>query len=239
MAFKQFALDESTTITIYKRKASRSLRLSIAADGGIRVSIPTWAPYQAGLTFAKSRQHWIAAQRQPVTVLKNGDKIGKAHHLRLEPSRARSITTRIYQSEIIVRYPETLVTTDPRVQTRASEACVRALRKEAEHLLPGRLEELASTNNFSFSKVTIKQLKSRWGSCDNQQAIVLNLYLMQLPWECIDYVLLHELTHTKIMKHGPEFWAAMRPLVPDLARIRKVMRGFQPVLSGATVSPMS
>jgi len=78
--------------------------------------------------------------------------------------------------------------------------------------------------------VRIKRLSSRWGSCDSHQNIVLNLYLMQLPWECIDYVLLHELTHTQILRHGAPFWDAMGKLLPNLAAIRKQMRGYHPVL---------
>jgi len=64
MAFKEFALDEHTTITIYKRLGSRVLQLSITPQGTVRVTIPTWAPYRVGLDFARSRQAWIANTRR-------------------------------------------------------------------------------------------------------------------------------------------------------------------------------
>ncbi len=231
MAFKEFKLDEQVTIKIYKRKASRSLRLSVAADGQIKVSIPTWTPYQAGLSFARSRYDWIKLHQRPSHLLVNGQQIGKAHHLQLLPIvGAQKVTSRTAPSEIIVKYPSQLGAYEPAVQNAASKASVRALRAQAEQLLPQRLAALARNHDFSYSSVSVKLLKSRWGSCDQHGAITLNLYLMQLPWDCIDYVLLHELTHTRVLHHGPAFWQVMRSLVPNLPALRKAMRSHQPVL---------
>ena len=116
------------------------------------------------------------------------------------------------------------------MQKAAHDACIKALRKQAEQLLPGRLSNLADRHGFAYGSVQIKHLKSRWGSCDHERNITLNLFLMQLPWELIDYVLLHELTHTQIMRHGPDFWNAMRRVLPNLQAIRKQMRLHHPVL---------
>jgi predicted metal-dependent hydrolase len=53
---------------------------------------------------------------------------------------------------------------------------------------------------------------------------------MQLPWDCIDYVLLHELTHTKVMRHGSVFWEAMAAVLPNVIEMRKRMRDHHPIL---------
>jgi predicted metal-dependent hydrolase len=58
------------------------------------------------------------------------------------------------------------------------------------------------------------------------------LYLMQLPWHLIDYVLLHELTHTKVMQHGTPFWQELERHVPHAKRLRGEIREFHPILSG-------
>jgi predicted metal-dependent hydrolase len=233
MAFKQFALDEHTTVTIYKRRANRSLRLSIAPTGEIRVTIPIWAPYKSGLDFAKSRRGWIAAQQPAPSLLISGQAIGKAHHLRFssDPTAARP-TSRVRASEVTITHPPQLLVTDPRVQKIAEAASIRALRSQAEQLLPGRLRQLADRHGFQYHSVAVKRLKSRWGSCDQHRDIVLNLFLMQLPWECIDYVLLHELVHTEILRHGPDFWETLRQALPDVKQRRKQMRQYQPVLHG-------
>ncbi len=232
MAHKQFILDANLPVTIYKRKSNRNLRLSLTPTGQVRVTIPTWAPYSAGLQFAKSRYDWIIAQRQEPGLLLDGQAIGKAHRLRLQAApHAPKPSSRLAPGEVIVRYPVSMTVVSPEVQQVARTASIRALRAQAERLLPQRLASLAAIHGFTYRSVTIKQLKSRWGSCDQQQNIVLNLYLMQLSWEHIDYVLLHELTHTKILRHGPAFWAAMESVLPHSKSLRKALHQHQPILA--------
>lgn len=231
MAFKEFALNERTTITVYKRKKSRNLRLSLSADGKVRVSIPVWAPYRTGVAFAQKRLDWIEQQRKTPAILRGGQAIGKAHHLRfVEDGSVDKPKSSVRATEVVVRVPKDVQYSDVVVQAVAKKASVRALRSEAQQLLPQRLEALASLHDFEYRSVTIKQLRSRWGSCDQHQNIVLNLYLMQLPWESIDYVLLHELNHTKYLHHGPIFWDAMEKILPDVKQRRKAMKSYQPML---------
>jgi predicted metal-dependent hydrolase len=233
MAFKEFSLDERTTITVYKRKASRSLKLSIGPTGKIRVSIPTWAPYTAGLAFARSRQAWIEAQLPQEGSLQEGQSIGKAHHLHFKTDNLiKAPVGRLRTTEAVVSYPALLSIEHPSVQKAAQAVSVRALRAQAEALLPGRLATLATKHDFTYHSVSIKVLKSRWGSCDSDKNIVLNLYLMKLPWENIDYVLLHELTHTRILQHGPKFWSAMEDVLPNVKQVRKSMRAYKPTVLG-------
>jgi len=239
MASKEYVLDERTTITVYKRRTNRNLRLSVAADGKIRVSIPTWAPYRAGVEFAKRRMEWIELQRKPKVLLTEGQSIGKAHHLRFIASKTHIAPKAVVRnSEIVVQYPVQSSANDSDVQIAAQKASVRALRKESQRLLPQRLEHLAKQHEFTYGNVSIKQMKSRWGSCDQYKNIVLNLYLMQLPWELIDYVLLHELTHTKVLHHGPIFWKAMERVLPDAKQRRKSMLMRQPILDSSLTSSL-
>lgn len=77
---------------------------------------------------------------------------------------------------------------------------------EVRQILLNRLEELASEHGFRFNRVFFRRQKTRWGSCSESNNINLNLNLMQLRPELIDYVLLHELTHTKIKNHSRQFW---------------------------------
>jgi predicted metal-dependent hydrolase len=234
MPNKQFMFDDDLQINVYKRKSNRSLRLSISATGEVRVSIPAWAPYSAGVNFAKSRQQWIVAQRQPRTELIDGQPVGKAHHLRFQVNaKAQKTSSRLRPGEVVVSHPPALTSGNPAVQKVARTASIRALRAQAEQLLPQRLASLAAAHDFTYANVSVKQLKSRWGSCDQHKNIVLNLFLMQLPWEYIDYVLLHELTHTRVLRHGPDFWQVMKAVLPNVTQIRKELRAYQPVLAGS------
>lgn len=231
MSTKTVEIPEIGSVTLYKRRGNRSLRLSLAANGEIRVSMPTWVPYKAGEQFARARAGWIAEHRRPVSAgLQHGQAIGKAHHLHFQPTYATKVITRLNQNQIEIHHPHALASHDPAVQRAAQTASIRALRKEAEALLPQRLQTIAQQTGFGYRSVAVKHLKSRWGSCSTDKDIVLNLFLMQLPWHLIDYVLLHELVHTKVMRHGTPFWQEMERHTPYARRLRKEIHAHHPVL---------
>jgi len=228
MAFKETEIAGLGTIKLYKRRGVRHIRLSVGHNG-VRVTLPYWLPYQAGIDFVKQKQGWISAHLKPRSLLKEGQQIGKAHRLEFVQGPAGGrVSGRLQPNRIVVNVPTDLSVSSDKVQTAATKAAVRALKREAETLLPRRLRDLAQQHDFSFRSVEVKQLKSRWGSCNHRQEIVLNCYLMQLPWQLIDYVLFHELVHTRILAHGPRFWREMEPLVSNLTAIRKEMRKHQP-----------
>mgnify|MGYP002623346294 FL=1 len=86
---------------------------------------------------------------------------------------------------------------------------VEKMRREAKTVLPRRVAELAHLYGFSYAGVTIRNAKTRWGSCTGRNTISLSLYLMQVPEHLQDYVVLHELCHTVHHDHSPRFWALM------------------------------
>lgn len=231
MATKQVLLDSIGAVTLYKRRGNRSLRLSVSAQGEVRVSMPHWLPYKAGEQFARSKARWILANRAKTDTarLEHGQRVGKAHRLYFESSHiASKVGTRLRPSEIYITHPTSLAINHPAVQLAARSASLRALRKEAEQLLPQRLRMLSQKTGLEYHSVDVKLLKRRWGSCSSAKHITLNIYLMQLPWHLIDYVLAHELTHTKVMRHGTPFWQELEKHVPLAKRLRKEINQHQP-----------
>ncbi len=235
MAVKQVEIPHIGTIKLYKRRSARSIRLSVTSTGDVRVSLPYWLPYDAGARFAAAQQNWILAQlqRQTAPLLTHGQAIGKSHHLQFvaTPDGTR-ISTRVDGTNIRITHPFALRTNHPSVQKAAEKACIRALRTQAETLLPQRLRTLAANHTLPFKSVNVRRLTGRWGSCNTSQEIVLNLYLMQLPWHLIDYVLLHELTHTRVMNHGSDFWDEFELHLPNAKILRREIRAFRPVVTG-------
>ncbi|MGH7142416.1 MAG: M48 family metallopeptidase [Candidatus Saccharimonadales bacterium] len=233
MPYQEFEIDGVGKIKIYKRKNNRSLRITIAADGDVRVTIPTWAPYKAGRAFASAKRDWILAQHnnQEFIVLTDGLRIGKSHHLVFKQTKlAKSIKTSVRQTEVIVTYGENSTIFSPQVQAAAQTACIRALRLQANALFDQRLSQLATLYGISYNGLTIKRMKTRWGSCDQRSNIVLNLYLVQLPWELIDYVIIHELAHVKVLHHGSRFWNELENLQPRTPQLRKEIKKYKPTL---------
>lgn len=232
MSQKQIQLEEVGTITVVKRRGGRNIRLSVLPDGGIRVSLPTWAPYRAATDFVRQKRDWIAKHRVvQAKPLRPGQRIGKAHRIVFEQSlSAKNATARLKDQVIIVRVPADLSINSESVQAAAHKASLRALRAEAEQLLPRRLREIADSYGYRFASVSVRQLKTRWGSCSAQKDITLNYYLMQLPWPLIDYVLIHELVHTKHLNHSAAFWAAMESHIPGAKKMRTQLRQYRPWL---------
>ena len=107
-------------------------------------------------------------------------------------------------------------------------AIIRALKRNAKNYLPPLLNELASHYGFTYKRVKITGSKSRWGSCSATGSISLSCYLMLLPPHLMDYVLLHELTHTREMNHGPKFWAILDGLTEGKAHtLRAELKKFR------------
>lgn len=235
MASKTFQLTDELPVTVYKRKLSRSIRLSIAANGQIRVSIPTWVAFKAGHMYAKSKLDWISSQRQTPGLLTQGQSIGRSHQLQFRVSaRLLKPSSRIKDGKVIITHPLTMPTSADSIQSIAAKASIRAMKQEASRTLPVRLRELSIMHGFTYREVTIKQLTSRWGSCDQNQKIALNLFLVQLPDNLIDYVLIHELVHTRYMDHGSDFWATFEAVLPGARKLRTEIRKHKPVVIPAS-----
>ncbi|MFC1921207.1 M48 family metallopeptidase [Chloroflexota bacterium] len=88
-------------------------------------------------------------------------------------------------------------------------------KAEARRKLTGRLDYLAEKHGFSYNRVFIRNQRTRWGSCSHNNNISLNMKLLHLPEELMDYVILHELVHTRIMNHSRAFWAELDNYVPN------------------------
>jgi hypothetical protein len=99
-------------------------------------------------------------------------------------------------------------------------------RAEARKKLVNRLKELSLQHGFRYNKVFVRNQKTRWGSCSSKNNIGLNMKLVRLPDEMIDYVLLHELVHTRIKNHTKAFWAELNKFVGDAKEMSKKMNEY-------------
>jgi predicted metal-dependent hydrolase len=93
------------------------------------------------------------------------------------------------------------------------------LRKKASAVLFPRTEQLAKQYGFTYLKLAVKDMHSRWGSCSAVNKLNYSIYLATLSDELIDYVILHELCHTVHKNHGPQFWALLDKLTQGKAKI--------------------
>jgi predicted metal-dependent hydrolase len=117
---------------------------------------------------------------------------------------------------------------DVRVDLRP--AIQKHLRKLAAQELPARVLELASRHGIEILRVSIRNQKSRWGSCSRSGAISLNWRLIQTPDFVRDYIILHELAHRRQMNHSGQFWLEVERLCPDYWTAERWIKGHSKVL---------
>jgi predicted metal-dependent hydrolase len=115
-----------------------------------------------------------------------------------------------------------------RGRTEVREASLRALKRwlgrVARIHLPQRLNAVASEAGIALHGVTIRDQRTRWGSCSARGAISLNQKLLFLPPDLVRYVIVHELGHLEELNHSPRFWAVVRAMEPRVDLLRARMR---------------
>ncbi|MDD5094711.1 MAG: SprT family zinc-dependent metalloprotease [Dehalococcoidia bacterium] len=97
----------------------------------------------------------------------------------------------------------------------------------ARRKLIGRLQDLAKKHGFTYNKVSIRNQRTRWGSCSTKNNISLNMKLAALPDDLMDYVILHELVHTRVKNHSKAFWEELDRHVGNAKQKSASLRGYR------------
>ena len=100
----------------------------------------------------------------------------------------------------------------------------RALHEQAQRELPARLLELAAEHGLTVTRVTVRNQRSRWGSCGRDGHITVNWRLVRMPAAVRDYVLIHELMHLRRMDHSPAYWTLVAAACPGYEEARRWLR---------------
>ena len=114
-----------------------------------------------------------------------------------------------------------------KLQTQKKDELPEIDRKVARKVLCRRIGELAQLHNFVYNRISIRKQKTRWGSCSSKNNINLNMNLLHLPSELMDYVLLHELVHTRVKNHSKDFWDELDTVVPNARIIDRKLKDYQ------------
>jgi len=223
--------DEFGEITIRRSMRASSIRISIGADGQLRVSMPTYAPMFVVKRLIKSSRHDLRKMLEnhtPTYELVDGMEIGKSHKLIVVGGQKTAV--RRQGQRIIVTLASGDSLSNPATERMVRNIIVAALRIEAKSYLPKRLAYLAKKLGYHYEKARFSHAGGRWGSCSSTGTISLNIALMKLPFELIDYVIIHELCHTKQMNHSPQFWTLVEAADPDYKQHRKELKKHTPII---------
>lgn len=219
--------EEFGPITIRRSSRSSHVKISVAPNGTLRASLPLYTPIFMLKRLIKSSRDelrkMITVQR-PTYELENGMAIGKSHTLVVTHTEKATVTVSRHKQQIIASLPTGSTLNDPDVIVKIREVMTNALRVEAKSYLPKRLAFLAHDMDCDYERVRFSHASGRWGSCSSSGTISLNIALMKLPHELIDYVLIHELCHTKQMNHSDKFWALVANEDPSYKLHRKALK---------------
>ena len=217
-------------IIIRTRITARNISMRTKADG-LHVTVPPRCLTSKILSVIEEYrprllEKWDKAAPQPLDLNFRVD--APCFRLHLEQGRFSRFTLRTDEEGITICCPPNVDFSQKSVQELLRNAIIRALKKSAQNYLPPLLNELAEHYGFKYKKVKITGSKSRWGSCSAIGSINLSCYLMLLPPHLMDYVLLHELTHTREMNHGPKFWEILNDLTEGRAKsLRAELKKFR------------
>lgn len=100
-------------------------------------------------------------------------------------------------------------------QYRLTEDEIYELSEKAREIIPNRVRYFAELVGVSYGRITIRNQKTRWGSCSSKGNLNFNCLLMMAPAKVLDYVVVHELCHRKEMNHSKEFWSEVERILPD------------------------
>jgi predicted metal-dependent hydrolase len=179
---------------------ARRVRVSVDARGEVEVVLPRRSPERAAAAAVTELWPWIERRRAEAGAARAAiaargatlPYLGATLSLRPEPGRSR----------VHRRADELLVPADE----RAPAAIERWYRRAAEREIAPRLDAAVAALGTSYSKLTIRNQRTRWGSCSTSGALSFNWRLLLAPEPVLDYVVWHEACHLRVMDHSSSFW---------------------------------
>lgn len=231
MASKRLVADNDFgQIIIHTRRGARNITMRVKSDG-LHLTVPPRSLLKKVLEVLQPYRKQLLEQFEQIAP-KPVDLSFRIHadcfHLSLASSKLKHFTVRCEGEEMIIYCPENVDFNREDVQKLVRSAILRAMKKAAETYLPPLLAMWAERFGLTYRKVRITGARSRWGSCSAARTISLSCYLMLLPAKLMDYVILHELAHTKEMNHGSQFWELLDGMTEGQALLlRKELRAYR------------
>lgn len=223
------------SIQFIKSRRANHISITIKPFKEVRVSIPMQVSFAEAENVVRKKVDWIkkhqvkikSAEQKRTVFNESTNFHTKKHILIINKTDDKEITARISGGEIEVFYPGHLGIEHKSVQFFIRRVIEEALRIEAKHYIPARVNLLAAKYNFNYNKVFIKNIKSRWGSCSKKGNVNFSLHLMVLPGELIDYVILHELAHTVEHNHSKNFWAVLDNIYGNAKTVDRKLKNYR------------
>jgi predicted metal-dependent hydrolase len=213
----QFYLEGVGPVYLRRSNKARRVIIRVKSANEVIIVVPAWVPFQTGKKFAVQKKEWIKKQidkferKERKSAVFNEQTLFKTrwHHLEILRDIRDNVGIHINEEVVRITYPSHLKVEQPEIQEAIKYGITETLRMEAKQYIPGRISELAEKYGFQYRKLSVKNQKTLWGSCSSVNNININIHVMRLPQHLLDYILVHELTHTVHKNHSVHFWKAV------------------------------
>ncbi len=199
----------------YKRNnRAKYIRIKLLPDKTIEVVMPPYANIKEAKRFLNEHIDSIRAKIKelPDLLFDYGTYHTKQFRIKIRQSNVETTCSEVQAHNILIKISEQDQIQSSLVQGFIQEVFTDVLRYEAKLYIPKRVAELAQKNNLKYQGIKINTAKKRWGSCSTVNNLNFSCFLIMLPTELIDYVILHELSHTIHKNHSPAFYALLNQL---------------------------
>ena len=213
--------DDASRIDFVRVRRARRYILRVRPDGSLRVTIPRGGSRAEAIAFIGRQLAWITRERARVRREQAPCHWTDGSIILLQGEPV-TITVAVTPSGTVAHYGGRSVRVTDVSDVRPD--IERDLRELARQRLVPRLHEIAVRYGLTVARVSIRNQRSRWGSCSRTGAVALNFRLLQMPPAVCDYVLIHELMHLKQPNHGRRFWALVEAACPDYRDAERWLR---------------
>lgn len=210
-------LDGDPPVELLLRRSARARRISLRVsrlDGRVTLTLPQGVPEREALAFARDRADWIRGHlcdMSPSIAVAPGTELPvEGRFRRIERAQGR----RILLDDDRITVPDDAV--GPRLQA--------FLKARARDRLAAASDRHAAALGLSYARLSLRDPRSRWGSCSSQGTLMYSWRLILAPPEVLDYVCAHEVAHLAEMNHSDRFWRVVRQLYGPYEAERRWLR---------------
>lgn len=204
-------------LRLIRNPRARRYVLRVTGQAHIVVTVPRWGSVAEARRFAEAHTEWIARERLRRMTDGAADAWASGRAIWVRGERvAIAVDGRVARAGDV----ETVMAEGADLKVSLQSA----LRAAAKRELPPRLMALAATAGLRVARVSVRNQRSRWGSCSSRGSIALNWRLLQMPPDVRDYVLWHELMHLRRGDHSRAFWKLVAEVCPGYEQSRAWLR---------------
>lgn len=209
------------------RSRRKTTEVRIEGSGDVILRVPQRASEKQIRQVLEEKAQWISRKREeairkaqravPMTDGKQITVCGQTYAITVIEEDRKQAVVSAQDDKLVIR--------TACLKPDFIEDCVRSwCRKAARPIIYLKVEAYARRLGVTYGRVSIKEQKSRWGSCSSKGNLNFNWKLVLAPPEILDYVVVHELCHLKEMNHSPAFWELVEQIVPDYKEKRKWLK---------------